>query len=197
MSRASCPHGDKEWRCPICCLAALRRDLPRLHRAVSVRDKTGTLGGRSAFGSREPINTSALSLLQDIDHAGGLDYIERELNTLRDPQRLGPLRRHVRQYRSRCALILHDALAPYPLTWDTPGVDDDGKPIVETKPIPCPVVNDIGSCDAPLMVHRENDYRSEHFGKAAVIRCRIDDEHEWTLANAGWLRLGVLLGGVA
>lgn len=198
MNRPTCPHGDKTWRCPICCLADLRRDLPRLRTAVRHTQK-GSSGGRSAFGSRVPagFGTAALALLQDITQAGGLDYIERELNTLRDLERLQQLRRHVRQYRSRAALILHDALAPYPLTWDTPSTSQAGETVVETRPIPCPVVDDIGDCGAPLLVHRDNDPDSEDYGKAAVIRCKRDDDHEWTLANAGWLRLGVLLGGVA
>lgn len=193
-----CPHGDRDWRCPVCCLADLRRDLPRLQRAVRQNEK-GTGGGSRGFASRVPtgFGTAALALIQDINARGGLDYIERQLNTVRDPEPLALLRRHVRQYRSRAALILHDALAPYPLTWDTPGVNRDGDPIVETKPIPCPVVDITGSCGAALLVHRDNNPKSEHYGMAAVIQCQRDEDHAWTLEAGGWLRLGVLLGGVA
>ena len=181
-----CPHHDREWRCPVCCLASLRRDLPRLRSAVRNNEK-GAAGGSSSFGSRVPtgFGTAAYSLLQDIQARGGLDYIERELNTLSEPQPLNDLRRNVRQYRSRCALILHDALAPYPLLWPDNSV------------IGCPVVDEYGTCAAPLKVHRDNDAGSEHYGKAAIIRCQRTDDHEWTVAHAGWLRLGVLLGGVA
>ena len=193
-----CPHGDKDWRCPVCCILSLRRDLRRLERAVRANEKS-TGGGASSFGSRVPtgFGVAALALLQDINTAGGLDYIERQLNTLTDPEALADMRKKVRQYRSRCALILHDALAPYPLTWDTPGTTQTGEEIVETKPVPCPVVHELGQCGADLMVHRDNDPKSEDYGKAAIIRCRHNDDHEWTLRNAGWLRLGVLLGGVA
>ena len=181
-----CPHGDRDWRCPTCCLMDLRRDYSRLVQAVTEAEK-GTGGGRSSFGSRVPagFGTAALALLQDINARGGLDYIERELNTLRDPEPLGLLRRNVRQYRSRAALILHDALAPYPLLWP------------DNTPVACPVVNDEGDCAGGLLVHRDNQPASPDYGKAAVIRCRAHDDHEWTVADAGWLRLGVLLGGVA
>jgi hypothetical protein len=194
---ATCSHGDRDWRCPTCCLLNLRRDLHRLELAVSVRDKSSAQGGRSIFGSREPINLPALALLQDIHRAGGLDYVERQLNTLRDPAVLADLRTGLRRWRSRAALVLRDALAPYPLTWDTPGLDDTGRPTVVTRPIPCPVIDQIGTCDGPLHVHRENEQTSADYGKPAVIRCPRDDSHEWTLAQGGWLRLGVLLGGVA
>lgn len=186
MTRDLCPHQDRDWRCPVCCLQSLRRDLPRLQRAIRQNEKTSG-GGSLTFGSRVPagFGTAALALVQDITAAGGLDYIERQLNTLRDHAPLSLLKRSVRQYRSRCALILHDALAPYPLLWP------------DNTAVTCPVVDEFGSCDQPLAVHRDNDPRSEHYGKAAVIRCRRDDDHEWTVADAGWLRLGVLLGGVA
>jgi hypothetical protein len=191
-----CPHGDKTWRCPTCCLADLRRDLRRLEAAVSDRDKSTPGGGRSVFGSREPINLPALALIQDIQQAGGLDYVERQLNTLRDPVLLRDLRKNLRQWRSRAALVLRDALAPYPLTWDTDSTDDNGNPTVVTAPILCPVVDEYGSCNSPLLVHRDNDPVSDDYGKPAVIRCRKDDTHEWPMADRGWLRLGVLLGGV-
>lgn len=192
-----CPHGDRDWRCPTCCLAELRRNHPRLMLAVQVRDKTGGSGGRTPFGSREPINVGALALLQDVMAAGGLDRVEEQLATRRDPALLAALRKQVRQWRSRSALILKDALAPYPLTWDTHSTNDKGEPTVVTRPIPCPVVTAEGNCPGTLDVHRDNDPASLDFGKAAVIRCNRDDDHEWTLQAGGWLRLGVLLGGVA
>lgn len=181
-----CAHGDKEWRCPTCCLMHLRRDLPRLKDAVQNHQR-GLGGGSGAFGSRVPtgFGTAAFALLQDITQAGGLDYIERDLNTLLDHERLQALRRDVRQYRSRCALILHDALAPFPLLWPN------------NDPVLCPVVDERGSCNAELLVHRDNDQHSDNFGQAAVIRCRYDDDHEWSAIRGDWLRLGVLFGGVA
>lgn len=202
-----CPHGDKTWRCPTCCLLELRRNLPRLEQAVSVRDKTGGSGPRPAFGSREPINSSALAVLQDIRKAGGLDSVEAQLSTLRDPARLGDLRRQLRQWRSRTALVLHDALAPYQLVWPVHGpiLDKTGQPLLDEhgqaregwrdKPIPCPVVTVDGDCNAGLSVHRDDDPDSPDYGKASLIRCQRDDTHEWPLAHGGWLRLGVLLGG--
>jgi hypothetical protein len=191
-----CPHGDKDWRCPTCCIAEIRRNQPRLHRAVSIREKTGGSEGTARFfASREPINVPAYALLQDLNRAGGATGLEQALSTLRDPSRLAEVRRTLRQLRSRLALVLHDALAPYPLTWDTPTIDQHGRRTIETKPIPCPVVNENGDCGGPLHVHRDNDPHSEHYGKPAVIRCKHNDDHEWTLAHGGWLNLGVLLGG--
>jgi hypothetical protein len=195
MTGDLCPHGDKDWRCTICCIANLRRDTPRLQKAVRVRDTASMDGPRPGFTSRPPINIAALALLQDLTRLGGPDGIEHTLNTMRDPQIIADIERRTRQYRSRAALILHDALAPYPLTWDTPGVDADGQDIVETKPVPCPVVSEYGDCGGPLMVHRDGDETSDNYGKAAVIVCRLKDDHEWPLAHGGWLRLGVLLGG--
>lgn len=207
MSDDLCPHGDKDWRCVICCLASLRRDHQRLTRAVRTRDKSGSDGPRPAFASKEPINLGALALLQDIAKTGGLDRIEAQLNTLRDPEPLRELQTKVRKYRSRCALVLKDALAPYPLTWAVygPRTSPGGRPVLNSDgqqvdgwqdtPIPCPVVNEHGDCAAPLLVHRDNDPDSKHYGKAAVIRCKRDDDHEWQLAHGGWLTLGVLLGG--
>jgi hypothetical protein len=191
-----CPHGDKDWRCPVCCIAEIRRNLPRLERAVAVREKTGDSEGAARFfASRELINVAAYALLQDLNRAGGPTGLEHALNTLRDPARLAEVKREVRQLRSRLALILRDALAPYPLTWDTSSTDHDGRRTVETKPIPCPVVDQDGDCAGPLYVHRDNDPDSDDYGKPAVIRCKHDDDHEWTLAHGGWLKLGVLLGG--
>lgn len=191
-----CPHGDKDWRCPTCCLAELRRNTPRLEKAVRNADKTISGGSSSpGFGSRVPagFSVSAFSLLQDIRQHGGLDIIEKQLNTMRDPERLTALRKTLRQWRSRASLILRDALAPYPLTWDTPVPQQDGTDRIENRPVPCPVVDEYGDCGHPLLVHRDNDPGSPNYGKAAVIRCRARDDHEWPLAHGGWLRLGVLL----
>jgi hypothetical protein len=195
-----CPHADKEWRCTTCCIAELRRNHTRLTAAVSVRNKTGNDGPRPAFGSREPINVSALALLQDLGQHGGTDGLEAKLATTRDPNALRDLQRQVRQYRSRSALILHDALAPYPMLWPveetvTDKATGEQKQVWKDRPIPCPVIDEDGPCGGDLMVHRDDDPASPNFGKAAVIVCRSDDEHEWTLAHGGWLRLGVLLGG--
>ncbi len=192
-----CPHGDKPWRCPTCCLAELRRKLPRVETAVRVRDKTGGGSSGGVFGSRIEINTDAFALLQDIRKAGGLDKIEADLNTLRAPRPLNELRRTVRQWRSRCDLILRDATAPFPLTWDVPGLDKQGLPILTTKTILCPVVNEHGDCGGELHVHRDDDPKSLTFSSPDLIRCRRNDDHEWTIKHGGWLRLGVLLGGVA
>jgi hypothetical protein len=189
-----CPHQDKPWRCITCCLKALRNDLPRLQRAVKNAEKNNQTGSNPGFGSRVPagFSVSALALVQDLEQAGGLDRIEQQLNTLRDPELLRDLQRHVRQWRSRCALILRDALAPYTLTWSVR--ERDGW---RDRPIPCPVVNEYGDCAAPLIVHRDNNPESASYGKPQTIRCRTNDDHEWPLAHGGWLRLGVLLGGVA
>lgn len=197
MTDETCDHGDKPWRCPVCCLAELRRNLPKLEQAVTNAESAKGGGGRPGFGSRTPPGFSlpALSLLREIRDAGGLDIVEAQLNTLRDPERLTAVRRSLRQWRSRAALVLQDALAPYPLTWDTPVTAEDGTARVETRPIPCPVVDEDGDCAGPLMVHRDNNERSPDFGKSTVIRCGYDDDHEWPLASGGWLRLGVLLGG--
>lgn len=207
MSDPTCPHGDKQWRCPTCCLLELRRNLPRLDQAVSVRDKTVGGGPRPAFGSREPINVSALALLQDIRKAGGCNGIEHNLATISDPEGLAALRKSLRGWRSRSALILRDALAPYELVWPVhgPRTNKNGEPLRndhgvqvegwQDRPVLCPVVNDEGDCASPLLVHREDDPGSVDYGKATVIRCRRHDDHEWPLAHGGWLRLGVLLGG--
>jgi hypothetical protein len=195
MTARLCAHGDKEWRCTICCVAYLRRNETRLRRTVRTRTSGTGDGPRPPFGSREPININAHDLIQDLNSHGGTDGLEHKLNTYRDPQALATLQRQTRQYRSRCALILRDAVAPYPLTWDTPTVDSDGHPTVRTLPIGCPVVSEHGGCPGELYVHADPDPLSPHYGKAAVIQCHTDDDHEWTLAAGGWLRLGVLLGG--
>lgn len=192
-----CPHGDKDWRCPICCLAELRRKLPRIEAAVTARDKTGSSSGRSVFGSRMEINTSALALLQDVSAAGGLNTVEHHLNTLIDNLALNQLKRNVRQWRSRCNLILKEATAPYDLTWDVPGTDKDGNPTVRTETILCPVVNEHGDCAGRLQVYRDNDPKSATFMRPQTITCRNDDDHTWGVHYGGWMRLGVLLGGVA
>lgn len=209
MTADVCDHGDKPWRCPTCCLAELRRNLPRLEKAVRGATRGNANSGSPGFGSRVPagFSVSAFALLQDIRQHGGLDIIEAQLTTLRDPERLEQIRRTLRQWRSRASLILSDALAPYPLRWPVYGPlwNPDGTPVLNDdgqqqdgwrdQDIPCPVVSDDGDCAAPLLVHRDNDPDSPNFGKPESIRCRRDDTHEWTLAHGGWLRLGVLLGG--
>lgn len=200
MSKRLCPHGDKDWRCATCCIAELRRNHTRLEAAVSIRDRGRPVGPRPGFASREPINVSALALLQDLKQHGGPTGLEQQLATTTDPQTLTDLRRKVRQYRSRSSLILHDALAPYPLLWPvevTVTDEQTGQPktVVKDKPITCPVIDEDGTCAGDLFVHRDDDPASADYGKAAVIVCRRDDEHEWTLKAGGWLRLGVLLGG--
>lgn len=207
MTADKCPHGDKDWRCPTCCLAELRRNHPRLVAAVRNRDQGGPGGGKAVFGSRVPINDGALALLQDIAAAGGLDSIEGALNTLRDPARLAAVKTNLRKWRSRCSLVLKDSTAPYPLLWPdwVPARDAKGQPVLEPdgepkmvlkdKPVACPVVSDEGDCAGDLMVHRDDDDDSPNLGKPSAIVCRRDDDHAWTLANRGWLRLGVLLGG--
>lgn len=198
MPKRLCPHHDKDWRCIVCCLAYLRRNTHILDRAVQTSDRGRTDGPRPPFGSREPINVSALALVQDLNQHGGTNGLEHKANTYRDPQAHADIKRRIRQFRSRCALILGDALAPYPLTWDTPVTrETDGQTVhtVETRPIGCPVVTADGPCTGELYVHADDDAGSANFGKAAVIVCHADDEHEWTLASGGWLRLGVLLGG--
>jgi hypothetical protein len=205
MTDTRCPHGDREHRCPTCCLLALRKYMPALDRAVSIRDKAPGSGPRPAFGSREPINTSAFALLQDINRAGGLNTVEHHLHVLRDPELRG-LERNVRQWRSRASLILRLATAPYPVLWPTlvpvvragkPVLDGRGQPRLELRdrPVPCPVVLEEGDCAAPLRVHRDDDPESPSFTRPELIRCARYEDHEWTLAHGGWLRLGSLLGG--
>lgn len=192
-----CPHGDKQWRCPTCCLAELRRKMPRVERAISNREKTGGSSGKSVFGSRMEINTSAMALVQDISRAGGLDKIEADLNTLTESLTLNQLRRSVRQWRSRCDLVLREVTAPYDLTWDVHETDSDGNHHIRTRPILCPVVNEHGDCAGKLQVHRDDDQDSATFGREQTITCRNADDHTWGIQYGGWLRLGVLLGGVA
>jgi hypothetical protein len=188
----TCPHRDKPWRCVTCCLAALRRDLPRLERAVTVRLDGAERADyvRGGMPSWELINLNARALIQDIERAGGLDQIEAKLNTYRDPDALADLRRHVRQWRSRAALILADVLAPVPLMWDA---EVDGT--IKTIPVLCPVVSDQGDCHGSLRYHRDDDPNSDYYERRAIIRCARDDDHEWHIRHGGWLRLGVLLGG--
>lgn len=195
--RRLCDHGDKDWHCTVCCLAYLRQNLPRVEKAVRNRDKTSQGGGssRPASGSREQINVGAFALLQDVAREGGTNGLERNLATLHEPERADTARL-VRQFRSRCALVLKDALAPFPLTWDAKDVDENGNPI-RNKPVLCPVVNENGDCGGQLYVHRDDQPTSPNYGKAAIIVCRNDDEHAWPMADGGWLRLGVLFGGVS
>lgn len=195
MKTDLCAHMVKEARCVICSLAELRRQLPELHRAVTGPREVGPAADFTKGGERswEPINLAALSLLQDIDARNGLDAVEAALNTTTDPERLREVQRDVRIWRSRCVLILGLALAPYPLRWDRRKPDGS----VEEVDVLCPVVNDTGDCGGTLRVHRDNDPNSEHYARAAVIICTRDDDHEWPLRHGGWLRLGVLLGGVA
>ena len=193
MSADRCPHDDKPWRCVPCCLAELRRSVPLLTRAVRVRDKGGQDGPRPGFASRPPINVAAFALLQDIKQAGGTDGLEATVNTVSDPNELYETRRLIRQYRSRAALVLHEALAPYPLLWPYIETTASGEEVTRNKPIGCPVTSEDGQCQGALMVHRDNDPASPNYGKAAVIRCQVDDEHEWAWAFGGWLRLGAML----
>jgi hypothetical protein len=191
----TCAHGVKEARCVVCALAELRRRLPEVTRAVAGAREVGPAAEFTSGGapSWEPINLAAMSLLQDINADGGLDAVEAALNTVTDPERLRVLQRNVRIWRSRATLILGLALAPYPLRWDRRKTDGT----VETVNVLCPVVDDQGDCGGILRVHRDNDPSSEHYGRAAVIICTHDDEHDWPMREGGWLRLGVLLGGVA
>lgn len=195
MKPEICAHGVKEARCTICALAELRRRLPDLSRAVAGAREVGPAAEYTSGGapSWEPINLSALSLLQDIDAKGGLNTVEASLNTLTDPEQHRALSRDVRIWRARCTLILGLALAPYPLRWDR----RTSSGTVETVNVLCPVINDQGDCGGILRVHRDNDPASEHYGRAAVIICTLTDDHDWPLRDGGWLRLGVLLGGVA
>lgn len=190
MSAEECPHKDKPWRCIPCCISALWRDVPRLERAIRNQERAGNDGPRPGFGSREPINLAAYALLQDLGRHGGVGGLDNALHTLRDPARLNELRRRTRQYRSRASLILHEALAPYPLRWPVDQPDGTCK----DEDVPCPVIDDEGTCGGQLLIHRNTDSTSGTYGKPLTIVCRYDDTHEWA-AGLGWLRLGVLLGG--
>ncbi len=193
--QSRCAHDDRLNRCVICALAELRRNLQALDAAVTgLRDKTTSSDYvRGGAPSWEPINLAALSLLQDIRDAGGLNHVEATLNTSLRPRQADNLQKDVRQWRNRAALILGQALAPYVLLWDQ--TDENGS--TRTIPVACPVIDEHGECGAPLRVHREQDPTQPNYSRPVTVTCTRRDDHDWPISHGGVLRLGVLLGGVA
>jgi hypothetical protein len=183
----TCSHGDRPLRCGICALMELRQAVDRIH--IAVTDPRAVTGGsdfvRGGAPSWEPINLAALSLLQDIRAAGGLTLVEATMRSTVAPESAAVAVRQVVGWRNRAHLILGTALAAYALLWP------------DNTAVLCPVIDEHGECAAPLKVHREQDPDHPSYGRPALVQCARDHDHNWPLAYGGWLRLGVLLGGVA
>lgn len=209
-----CKHNENLDDCLPCSFSELHDVLESLQLAVTALRGSAVRNSYITGGtpSWEPLNLSAMSLLQDIVSQGRSLLLGRrqdDSSTANDvlwllehqAERFGAgheitaaTRRKVESWRHRADAILERSKAPFALLGDHAFIDRTGRKRHTSIHVSCPVVDPKVErpCIGKLYVHPAEALRAE-WGEGAAITCNRDRTHTWSKAAGGWVRLAVLL----